>query len=94
MPGTPLGTIHLENLVLASARYYPHMFTDPTPEFAEDKVKAARAAWLAAYVHVWSDLTKGVFDKAAIEKAADEHWQRSPKSNPVLVATMEFTKPQ
>ena len=70
------------------------MPTNPTPEFAEDKVKAARDAWLAAYVHVWSDLTKGVFDKAAIEKDADEHWQRSPNSNPVTVATMVFTKPR
>ena len=69
------------------------MSTDPTPELATDKIKADREAWLAAYVHVWSDMTKGVFDRAEIEKAADDHWQRSPRSNPVLVATMEFTKP-
>lgn len=69
------------------------MHTDPNPELAEDKVKADREAWLTAYVHVWSDMTKGVFDKAAIEKAADEHWQRSPYSNPAMVATMEFTNP-
>jgi hypothetical protein len=69
------------------------MTTDLIPEFAEDKVKADREVWLAAYVHVWSDMTKGIFDKAEIEKAADEHWQRSPNSNPVLAASMEFTKP-
>jgi hypothetical protein len=69
------------------------MSTDPNPEFAEAKVKADREAWLAVYVHVWSDMTRGVFDKAAIEKAADEHWQRSPNSNPAMVAVMEFTKP-
>ncbi len=74
-------------------RYDGRMTTDPNPEFAEDKVKADREAWLAAYVHVWSDLTKGAFDKAEIEKAADEHWQRSPNSNPAMVAAMEFTKP-
>ncbi len=70
-----------------------NMNTDPIPELAEDKLKADREAWIAAYVHVWSDMTKGVFEKAAIEKAADEHWQRSPKASPVLAATMEFTKP-
>lgn len=69
------------------------MTQDPIPEFSEDKVKADRKVWLAAYVHVWSDMTQGVFDGAEIEKIADEHWQRSPNSNPVLVATMEFTKP-
>ena len=69
------------------------MSTDPTPELEEDKIKADREAWVTAYVHVWSDMTQGVFDRVEIEKAADEHWQRSPRSNPVMVATMEFTKP-
>ncbi|MES2509899.1 MAG: hypothetical protein V4625_08215 [Pseudomonadota bacterium] len=70
------------------------MPTNPIPELTEDKLKADREAWIAAYVHVWSDMTKGVFDKAEIEKAADEHWQRSPNSNAAMVAAMEFTKPR
>jgi hypothetical protein len=77
----------------APSRYDAQRTTEPNPEFAEEKVKADRQAWLAAYVHVWSNLTKGAFDKAEIEKAADEHWQRSPNSNPAMVAAMEFTKP-
>jgi hypothetical protein len=64
----------------------------PNPEFSEDKVNEARDAWCRAYVHVWADLSKGVYDKEAVQKAADEHWQRSPKSSPVMVATIEFTK--
>lgn len=70
------------------------MTIDSIPEFAEDKVKADREAWLAAYVHVWPDMTKRVFDKAEIEKAADEHWQRSPNSNDIEVAALEFIKVQ
>ncbi|WP_457278559.1 hypothetical protein [Polaromonas sp. P5_D5] len=64
----------------------------PTPELSEEKVNEAHDAWCRAYVHVWADLSKGVYDKDAVEKAADEHWQRSPKSSPVMVATTEFTK--
>lgn len=65
---------------------------DPNPEFAEDKIEADRKLWCEKYVHVWSDLTKGVFDKKAIEEAADDHWQRSPRSDPVMVATMQYVK--
>jgi hypothetical protein len=64
----------------------------PTSELSEEKVNEARDAWCRAYVHVWADLSKGHYDKDAIEKAADEHWQRSPKSSPVMVASTEFTK--
>lgn len=69
----------------------PH--PDPAPELSDEQIKDNRKTWCEAYVHVWADLTKGNFDKAEIEKAADEHWQRSPNSNPVLVASMEYTKP-
>ncbi|MES2360828.1 MAG: hypothetical protein V4646_03405 [Pseudomonadota bacterium] len=68
------------------------MTTDPNPEFAEEKVKQDYEAWCRTYVHVWSDLSKGVFDKDAVQKAADEHWQRSPQSDPVEVAATEFIK--
>jgi hypothetical protein len=68
----------------------PH--SDPAPELSEENIHADRDTWCQTYVHVWSDLSKGVFDKEAIEKAADEHWQRSPKSDPVEVATTEFIK--
>lgn len=68
------------------------MNTDPNPEFAEEKVREDREVWCRTYVHVWSDLSKGVFDKDAIQKAADEHWQRSPQSDPVQVAATEFIK--
>lgn len=69
----------------------PH---DPAPELGEDQIHDAHDAWCASYVHVWADLSRGDFDKAAVEKAADEHWQRSPSSHPVVVAATEFTKPQ
>ena len=69
----------------------PH---DPAPELGEQQIHDAHDAWCASYVHVWADLSRGDFDKAAIEKAADEHWQRSPNSHPAVVAAMEFTKPQ
>ena len=65
---------------------------DPTAALSEENIQADRKAWCEAYVHVWSDLSKGTFDTEAIEKAADEHWQHSPRSNPVVVATTEFTK--
>lgn len=68
------------------------MSTEPNPEFAEDKVKQDRARWCQTYVHVWSDLSKGVFNKDTIEKAADEHWQRSPQSDPIETAVMDFMK--
>jgi hypothetical protein len=62
------------------------------PELSEEKINEARDAWCKTYVHVWADLSKGVYDKDAVQKAADEHWQRSPRSSPVMVATTEFTK--
>jgi hypothetical protein len=68
----------------------PH--PESSPELAEDKIKEAREAWCRTYVHVWADLSKGHYDKEAVQKAADEHWQRSPRSSPVMVATTEFTK--
>ena len=68
----------------------PH--PEPTPELSEEKINEARDAWCRAYVHVWADLSKGNYDKEAVQKMADEHWQRSPKSSPVMVATMDYTK--
>ena len=68
------------------------MTTELNPEFDEKRVNEEREEWCRKYVHVWSDLSKGVFDREAVEKAADEHWQRSPNSDPVLVAAVEFTK--
>jgi hypothetical protein len=65
---------------------------EPTPELSEENINEARDAWCRAYEHVWADLSKGVYDKEAVRKAADEHWQRSPKSSPVMVASTEFTK--
>ena len=65
---------------------------EPTPELSEESINEARDAWCKAYVHVWDDLSKGNYDKDAVQKAADEHWQRSPRSSPVMVATTEFTK--
>ncbi len=66
---------------------------DPVPQLSEEQMQENRKTWCEAYVHVWADLSQGHFDRAAIEKAADEHWQRSPSSNPALVAAMEYTKP-
>jgi hypothetical protein len=68
----------------------PH--PEPNPELSEEKINEARDAWCRAYEHVWADLSKGAYDKEAVQKAADEHWQRSPKSSPVMVASTEFTK--
>ena len=68
------------------------MTTQINPEFDEKKFNEAREAWCRTYEQVWCDLTKGVYDKEAIKKAADEHWQRSPNSNPVHMAAIEFTK--
>lgn len=72
----------------------PEPDPDPgaTPELSEEKINEARDAWCRAYEHVWADLSKGAYDKDAVQKAADEHWQRSPRSSPVMVATTEFTK--
>jgi hypothetical protein len=70
----------------------PHPTPEPNPEFSEEKINEARDAWCRTYVHVWADLSKGNYDKDAVQKAADEHWQRSPRSSPVMVATTEFTK--
>ena len=69
-----------------------HPAPEPTPELSEEQINEARDAWCRAYVHVWADLSKGNYDKEAVEKAADEHWQRSPKSSPIMVASTEFTK--
>ncbi|MEO5658756.1 MAG: hypothetical protein ABIQ90_03015 [Polaromonas sp.] len=68
------------------------MTTESTPEFDEQRLKEAREVWCSTYVRVWADLSKGVYDKKAIEQAADEHWQRSPSSDPVQIAAVEFTK--
>ncbi len=68
------------------------MPTDHNPEFSEENIKEHRNTWCQTYVHVWSDLSKGVFDRNAVKQAADEHWQRSPQSDPVEVAAMEFIK--
>lgn len=70
----------------------PVSHPEPNPELSEEKINEARDAWCRAYVHVWADLSKGHYDKEAVQKAADEHWQRSPKSSPVMVASTEFTK--
>ena len=68
------------------------MTTESNPEFDEKRFNEAKEAWRQTYVRVWSDLSKGVYDKEAVEKAADEHWQRSPQSDPVQIAAVEFTK--
>ncbi|MEP6588196.1 MAG: hypothetical protein ABJA84_05510, partial [Polaromonas sp.] len=65
---------------------------ETNPEFDAQRLSEARQAWCRTYVRVWSDLSRGVFDKDAIEQAADEHWQRSPNSDPVHIAAVEFTK--
>lgn len=65
---------------------------EPAPELSEENINEAHDAWCRAYEHVWADLSKGAYDKEAVQKAADEHWQRSPKSSPVMVASTEFTK--
>jgi hypothetical protein len=68
------------------------MTTESNPEFDGQRLNEDKEAWCRTYVRVWSDLTKGGYDKEAIEKAADEHWQRSPISDPVQIAAVEFTK--
>ena len=68
------------------------MTAEPNLELDEKRLDEAREVWCRTYVHVWSDLSRGVYDKEAVEKAADEHWQRSPRSDPVQVAALEFTK--
>jgi hypothetical protein len=65
------------------------MTKESNPEFDEQRLNEDKEAWCRIYVHVWSDLTKGVYDKEVIDKAADEHWQevraaircKSPQSN-------------
>ena len=68
--------------------------TEPplNPEFDEKRLNDNRTAWCQAYVAVWAQLSKGSYDRQAVENAADEHWQRSPQSDPVQVAAVEFTK--
>ena len=66
---------------------------EPNPELSPDKILEAKDLWCQTYEHVWADLSKGVYDRDAVQKAADEHWQRSPKSPAAQVATMEFLKP-
>ena len=68
------------------------MPTEPNPEFDEKRLNEKREAWCRTYVRVWSDLSKGIYDKEAVEKVADEHWQKSPQSDPVQIAAVEFTK--
>jgi hypothetical protein len=66
--------------------------TESNPEFDEKHLNEARQAWCQTYVRVWSDLSKGVYDKEVVGKAADGHWQKSPESDPVLIASVEFTR--
>jgi len=67
--------------------------TDPvTAQFDQKRVGDERAAWCQAYVAVWAQLSQGNYDRQAVQAAADEHWQRSPQSDPVQVAAVEFTK--
>jgi hypothetical protein len=68
------------------------MTTAPDAELEEKRLNEAREVWCRTYLHVWSDLSRGVYDEEAVAKAADEHWQRSPKSDPVQVAALEFTR--
>ena len=68
------------------------MSTDPNPQFDETRVNDEHLAWCQTYVHVWSDLSRGTYDREAVEKAAEEHWQRSPQSDPIEVATLAFLK--
>ena len=68
------------------------MSTEPNPEFDEKRINEEHLAWCQTYVHVWSDLSRGVFDREAVEKTAEEHWQRSPQSDPIEVAAVEFIK--
>jgi hypothetical protein len=42
---------------------------EPTPELSEENINEARDAWCKAYVHVWADLSKGNYDKDAVQKA-------------------------
>ena len=62
------------------------------PEFEEKRLNDDRAAWCQAYIAVWAQLSKGSFDQQVVEEAADAHWQRSPQSDPVQTAAVEFTK--
>ena len=67
--------------------------TEPlNPEFDEKRLNDDRTAWCQAYVAVWAQLSKGSYDRQAVENAADEHWQRSPQSDPVQMAAVKFTK--
>ena len=68
------------------------MTTESNPEFDEQRFNENKEAWCRTYVQVWSDLSKGVYDQEAVENAADEHWQRSPNSDPVQIAAVAFTK--
>ena len=70
------------------------MSTQPNEEFDAEHIAQARVLWCRKYVQVWSDLSGGAFDQEAVEQAADEHWQRSPQSDPVQIAAVEFTKPR
>ncbi len=62
------------------------------PVFEEKRLNEDRVAWCQAYVAVWAQLSKGSFDKQVVEEAADTHWQRSPQSDPMHIAAVEFTK--
>ena len=68
------------------------MTAELNPEFDEQRLHADRTAWCQKYVQVWSQLSGGVYDRQAVEQAADEHWQRSPQSDPVQMAAVEFTR--
>ena len=64
------------------------MTAESNPGFDEQRSKEDRDAWCRTYAQVWADLSTGSYDKKAVEKAADEHWQRNPNSDPVQIATV------
>ena len=68
------------------------MTAELNPEFDEQRLQTDRTAWCQKHVQVWSQLSGGVYDRQAVEQAADEHWQQSPQSDPVQVAAVEFTR--
>jgi hypothetical protein len=68
------------------------MIAPLNPEFDAKRVNEDRAVWCKAYVAVWAQLSKGDFNQQAVAQAADEHWQKSPQSDPVQIAAVEFTK--
>lgn len=64
------------------------MATEPNIGFDGQRSQDGREAWCRTYARVWAQLSTVCYDKKAVEKAADEHWHRNPKSDPVQVATL------